>query len=77
MCQELSQIEEFRSEREQLGYKEDAYLRAQGWDSTSSTPGSYWLWSRTLKDGRTLLVSKSMALQMQDHWEHGGGCEPV
>lgn len=41
------------------------HLTAKGWKYTCKTPGSYWLWEKTLKDGRTVLVNIDMALAMQ------------
>lgn len=40
------------------------YLREAGWKHTSSTPGCYWLWTRTLDDGRVLLVQQPLAVSM-------------
>lgn len=37
-------------------------LRAAGWKHTSQTPGSRWMWEKTMPDGRTLLVSQETAL---------------
>lgn len=38
-----SQIEEAEQEVESLKH---SYLRRFGWDNTSNTPGSFWLWRR-------------------------------
>ena len=35
-------------EREQLEFAEAAWLRAKGWNHTSTTPGCLWLWVRNL-----------------------------
>jgi hypothetical protein len=54
-----------RYQREMLEYRVDAWLRSKGWKSTCDTPGSLWLWQRTLDDGRVALVNKSTAESMQ------------
>jgi len=55
----LRQIAEAQSQTEEL---EDAYLRERGWQHTCDTPGSLWVWSKTLPDGRVILTSKTQAL---------------
>ena len=55
----LRQIAEAQSQTEDL---EDAYLRERGWQHTCDTPGSLWVWSKTLPDGRVILTSKTEAL---------------
>lgn len=42
-------------------------LEVSGWKETSKTPGSYWLWEKTLDDGRTLLVTEKMALDCEEN----------
>lgn len=56
------EIEHARMALEQAQY---AYLKATGWRHTSTTPGSYWLWEKTLPDGRTALFSVSGAINAQ------------
>lgn len=41
------------------------YLREAGWSETCDTPGSYWLWSGTLPDGRAVLCDKATAVALQ------------
>lgn len=54
------------NEKEQLDYKLDAHLRRCGWDYTSSTvPGCYWLWEKTLANGKTVCVGRDAALGIQ------------
>jgi len=55
----LRQIAEAQSHTEDL---EDRYLRERGWEQTCDTPGSLWVWSKTLVDGRVILTSKTQAL---------------
>jgi hypothetical protein len=50
-----NQLEHFRSR----------YLTACGWEYTCDTPGSYWLWTKTI-DGTRYAVSADLALSMQD-----------
>jgi hypothetical protein len=42
-------MDDARYEREMLEYKVDALLRAKGWKHTCTTPGSLWLWSKTVR----------------------------
>lgn len=70
-----------RHEREQLGFRESAWLRAKGWEHTCETPGSFWLWRKVLEaphargknpPGTVILVDQDMALTLQewmDAWE--------
>ena len=64
----LRQIAEAQSHAEDL---EDAYLRERGWEHTCNTPGSLWVWSKTLPDGRVILTSKTQALAFASAMEHG------
>lgn len=41
---------------------ESKFLRQNGWKYTCDTPGSVWLWEKTLTDGRTMLLSHSQAV---------------
>ncbi len=52
-------------EREQLGFKMDAYLRSHGWEHTSSTPSCHWLWRKKTPGGEILLVDRDMAISIQ------------
>lgn len=36
-------------EREKFDYDVDAFLRSRGWEHTSETPGSLWLWVKTVE----------------------------
>lgn len=47
-------------------FKEE-YLRLNGWEHTCSTPGSYWLWQKTLGDGRRMLTDLSTAVSLQSN----------
>jgi hypothetical protein len=55
----LRDIAEAEERREDL---EEAYLRERGWKQTSETPGSLWVWTKTLPDGRIVLVGRTQAL---------------
>jgi hypothetical protein len=48
----LREIAEAEEKREEL---EEAYLRERGWQQTCETPGSLWVWTKTLPDGRVVL----------------------
>lgn len=56
-------IKQAENLREQAVILEDDALREAGWESTSSTPGSY-LWKKEF-DGKSFLVERSMALSLQ------------
>ena len=45
----MKTTDDARYEREMLEFKIDALLRAKGWTHTSSTPGCFWLWTKTVK----------------------------
>src|SRR5688572_10782044 len=64
----LQQIADAQSQAEEL---EDAYLRERGWQHTCDTPGSLWVWSKTLPDGRVILTSKTQALAFASVMERG------
>jgi len=55
----LREIAEAEAQREDL---EEAYLRERGWSQTSDTPGSIWVWTKALPDGRVVLVGRRQAL---------------
>ena len=66
---ELTPLENLRYERECIEHKEREYLQKKGWNYTCNTPGSIWLYQIKLEDGRTILVSHSTAIHMQEHWD--------
>ncbi len=49
------------------------YLRERGWVDSSNTPGAFWLWGKQLADGRYVMVSREMAVTMQQYIEIGDG----
>ena len=60
---------------------EDAYRECEriivrrGWRHTCQTPGSVWLWTKKLKDGRIILCNLELAIDIEiletgEHWEH-------
>jgi hypothetical protein len=55
----LREIAEAEEKREDL---EETYLRERGWQQTCETPGSLWVWTKTLPDGRVVLVGRTQAL---------------
>lgn len=52
------------NEKEQIDFKMDALLRKKGWESSSSHPGSMWLWEKTI-NGTKYVVNKSTAINIQ------------
>lgn len=63
-----NEFEDIRFEMEQLEFQQDAELRKRGWQQTSSTPGSLWLWRKEMKGYGVLLVNKSTAIHVSE-WE--------
>jgi hypothetical protein len=55
----LRDIAEAQERRETL---EEAYLVERGWKQTCDTPGSLWVWTKQLGDGRIVLTSRLQAL---------------
>lgn len=47
---------------------ETKWLTSSGWQHTSSTPGSYWLWMKEW-DGKTFLVEQATAARIQETWD--------
>ena len=52
------------NKRDQL---EDHYLIQRGWEHSSNFPGGVWLWTKTIPDGRQIIVSKHVALNFQEN----------
>ena len=61
---DIGSIAEAKWQREQLSFRVDAFLRSRGWGYTSSTPGSHWLWFKTI-DGKTIYVDQGNALGIE------------
>ena len=55
---------EARWQKDQWSVRVDAFLRKRGWNHTSSTPGSYWLWNKVI-DGKSLYVDQGHALSIE------------
>ncbi len=64
-------FDEVDDAKQEIGFAVDALLRTKGWEYTCDTPGSYWLWSRKLSDGRTLLVGRDTAISIQGAFDSG------
>jgi hypothetical protein len=43
------------------------YLRLTGWQSTCKVPGAFWVWTKTLKDGRRLMGGTDLAVSIQQN----------
>jgi hypothetical protein len=80
----LREIAEAEAKREDL---EEAYLRERCWSQTCETPGALWVWTKTLPDGRVVLVGRTEALAFAaalerddenlDEWAREVGGEPA
>jgi hypothetical protein len=57
---------EIERAEEQVGNLRREYLRGHGWTETCQVPGSYWLWSGRLPDGREVLCDEETAFGLQD-----------
>jgi hypothetical protein len=64
----IGSTSEVRWQKEQLGFRIDAFLRKCGWTHTSSTPGSLWLWTKLI-DGHAFYVDRDTAVAMQKSLE--------
>jgi hypothetical protein len=64
----IGSVAEAKWQGEQLSFRVDVFLRSRGWKHTSSTPGSYWLWGKTI-DGKTLWVDQAHALGIESSQE--------
>ena len=60
----IGSVSEAKWQGEQLQFRVDAFLRSRGWQFTSSTPGSYWLWSKVV-DGNPIYVDHAHALGIE------------
>lgn len=38
----------FDAAYDKIQFDKDSFLRKRGWEATSSTPGSLWMWKKTL-----------------------------
>lgn len=57
-------IEDADEKKEEANQDVDRALRLLGWEYTSSTPGSIWLWKKTINDV-TYIVSRSTAIDFE------------
>jgi hypothetical protein len=64
----FSSAREIASAQEDIGYKINSYLRQRGWEHTSTTPGCYWMWKRTI-DGVVYMVDTDAAVRIQGTFE--------
>lgn len=56
--------------RESLQAQINTFLRSRGWVYTCDTPGSHWLWMKTL-NGQVLLVDQAYALSIERSVDSG------
>jgi hypothetical protein len=64
-------IDELESQKERIGFAEDALLRKSGWEHSSDHPGCIWLWTKTIR-GRKYSVPKPTAIWMERNSDIGG-----
>lgn len=57
-------VEKAQALREQAADLENEALRRAGWEYTSSTPSSVWMWKKQF-NGQTFLVDRELALSLQ------------
>jgi len=62
--QEPATINDIENAEFALEMARKEYLQRFGWKYTSNTPGSYWLWERTMEDGRVFVADTSMAMSI-------------
>lgn len=72
---ELLEIENMHNE---ASHRADNLLRSRGWEHTSDTPGCIWQWVKKLPDGRTAMVSRERAIDIEtelcgEHYQDFGG----
>lgn len=58
-------LDRIESLRHQANGLETKFLEQAGWKYTCCTPGSYWLWKKTLSDSSVILVSQEKAMRIQ------------
>ena len=58
------------SEYEQLNSRVDKMMEKRGWKYTCKTPGSIWLWEKTMPDGRVILTDRGTAGMLEEQMCH-------
>ena len=51
-------------QEEQLGFRIDAFLRSRRWAHTSTTPGRFWMWHKTI-EGVSMYVDRDHAVSIE------------
>lgn len=64
----IGSTSEARWQEEQLGFRLDVFLRSRGWEHTSSTPSSFWMWHKKVK-GIAMYVDRECALGIERNLE--------
>ncbi|KKM99279.1 hypothetical protein LCGC14_1149540 [marine sediment metagenome] len=64
--------EKMKSKQCALDKARSAFLSACGWEYTSELPGSYWLWSKLLPDGRVVHLDTYDAISVAEVMEEVG-----
>jgi hypothetical protein len=58
------------AEYESLNYRVDQMMKKRGWKYTCKTPGSIWLWEKTMSDGRVILTDRGTAGMLEEQMCH-------
>ena len=58
------------AEYEALKRRVDAMMKKRGWNHTCKTPGSLWLWEKTMPDGRVILTDRGTAAMLEEQMCH-------
>lgn len=66
-------IECIRIAEMEIEAQQDKLLREAGWEKSCDFPGSFWMWVKQLKDGRTLAVSMDHAMSIQRSLDEAEG----
>jgi hypothetical protein len=57
--------EEMLSQKDKATYSVRRFLEASGWELSMANPACWWLWTKTLPDGRVVLVTEETAVNFQ------------
>ena len=58
------------AEYEALNHRVDKMMEKRGWKRTCKTPGSIWLWEKTMPDGRVILTDRGTAGMLEEQMCH-------
>lgn len=74
----LDELLEIDNMHNEANHRADNLLRSRGWEHTSDTPGCIWQWVKKLPDGRTAMVDRARAIDIEtelcgEHYQDLGG----